>query len=215
MQLKFKKNMKKLLLGILFIPLTTVLLGVVKYNIQLNSFIDDGKFETLENKNIDKQNKTEVYILGTVHFETEKLKRHHFYNRIDSISPNIILYEGIEGKVKRMVKRTDYIAQFMNAFKKSKKIESAVVLKYISKNPNCKVSPYEWVNRDKYHRKYSLRKKSKKMINAVLKLYTNKLLNKEETAVIDSFLVINKVLVTIDNNATINAINTIKLYLKI
>lgn len=202
--------MKKLLLGILFIPLTTGLLGVVKYNIQLNSFIDDGKFETLENKNIDKQNKTEVYILGTVHFETEKLKRHHFYNRIDSISPNIILYEGIEGKVKRMVKRTDYIAQFMNAFKKSKKIESAVVLKYISKNPNCKVLPYEWVNRDKYHRKYSLRKKSKKMINAVLKLYTNKLLNKEETAVIDSFLVINKVLVTIDNNATINAINNIK-----
>lgn len=210
MQLKFKKNMKKLLLGILFIPLTVSLLGVVKYNIQLNSFIDDKKFEFLENKNIDQQNKTEVYILGTVHFETAKLKRHHFFNRIDSISPDIILYEGVESTVKRMVKRTDYIAQLMNAFKKSKKIESAVVLKYINKNPECKVLPYEWAIRDKYHRKHSLRKNSKNMINGVLKLYSNKVLNDTNTAVIDSFLVINKSLVAIDKIATIKQINSVK-----
>ncbi|PQJ78604.1 hypothetical protein [Polaribacter porphyrae] len=202
--------MKKILLGFLLIPFTMSLLAIVKYNIQLNNFIDDVKYETQENKNIDQQNKTEVYILGTLHFETEKLKRHHFYNRIDSISPDIILYEGIESTVKRMVKRTDFIAQLMNAFKKEKKIESAVVLKYLDKNLDCKVLPYEWEIRDKYHRKYKLRKNSKNMINGVLKLYSNKLLNEEETAVIDSFLVINKSLVTIDNNPTINKINNLK-----
>jgi len=163
-------------MGLLLIPFTISILGLVKYNIQLNSFISDTTFKEIKTKNKAQHKKTEVYVLGTVHFETNTIKRHHFYDRIDSISPDIILYEGVEKTVKKMVKRTDYIAQLINAFKKGKKIESPVVLKYITKNPDCKVLPYEWKIRDKYHRKHNLRKKSKNMINNVLKLYSNKLL---------------------------------------
>lgn len=204
------KIMKKIILGLLLVPFTISLFVIVTYNIKLNKFIDDEQNIAKTTNNSSQTNKTEVYVLGTIHFETENIKRHHFYNRIDSITPDIILYEGVESTVKRMVKRTDYIAQLMNAFKKDKKIESAVVLKYIDKNPTCKVLPYEWVIRDKYHRKHNLIKDSKKMINDLLKLYRNKLLNQSETAIIDSFLVVNKALVTVDKNATIHHINNLK-----
>jgi hypothetical protein len=201
--------MKKIIIVLLLLPITISLGVIAKYNIDLNSFIEKETIKVLKKNKVQKS-KTEVYIVGSVHFETDSIKRHHLYNEIERISPTIILYEGNAKTVKRIVKRTNYFSQLMNAFKKNKKMESACLLKYIKKNPDCKVLPYEWEIRDEYHRKHSLRKKSKNMINGVLKLYSDKLLNEKETAVIDRFLVINKALVAIDKNATLNKINNVK-----
>jgi hypothetical protein len=74
----------------------------------------------------------------------------------------------------------------------------------------CLGNPQNPRNPPKAQKTRQTRKNSKNIINSVLKLYNNKLLNEVETAVIDSFLVVNKLLVAIDNNATISQINSSK-----
>ena len=97
----------------------------------------------------------------------------------------------------------------MDALKKEKKIEKAVVLKYIKENPNCKVLPYEWELRDKYHRKHKLRKKSRKLLSEIIGLYQEELLMKEQSTVVKSFLETNKLLMNIENKATVYDINDV------
>lgn len=199
--------MKKAILIILLIPSLVFIGGILKYNIEFNHY---KRLKPVKIVNITHEcNTTEVFIVGSIHFETELLKRTDLYNHINDISPSVILYEGDSNTVKRINNKTDYFSRFVDAFKKGKRIEKPVTLKYLEYNPDCILLPYEWELRDKYHRKYKLRKKSKALINLVIGLYSNKQLTKEQTATIDRFLELNNVLTEIDRNATMTTINSL------
>lgn len=203
------KRMKKIIIVFLTLPIVIFIGGITKYNLQLSTYFSQDT-KTYKNKSLKQEvNKTKVHIVGTIHFETDDLKRQHFYNYIDSISPSIILYEGDSSTVKRIVKKTDYLARFMDAFKSEKRIEKPIVLKYLNNNPNCKLLPYEWELRNKYHRKHRLRKNSKKLINAVINLYFNNLLTKNDSITIDRFLEINRTLTEVDKTPKISNINSL------
>jgi len=201
--------MKRILIALLLIPSTICIGGITKYNIELNNFIKQETIDDSKSKSRPKVNKTEIHIVGTVHFETDSIKRHHLYSYLDSISPSVILYEGDSSTVKRIVNKTDYFARLVDAFKNDTKMEKPVVLKYLELNPNCILLPYEWELRDKYHRKHKLRKRSKKMINAVIGLYKENLLTSDQSAIIDRFLDVNKALMKIEKNAIIADINSL------
>ncbi|WP_456437145.1 hypothetical protein [Psychroserpens sp.] len=198
--------MTKVLIALLLILSTISIVGIIKYNIELNTFKKE-IIERPKSKTSSKDNRTKVHIVGTMHFETDKIKRLDFYNLIDNISPSIILYESDSVTLKRILKKRDYFFRVMRAFQNKKEIEKPVTLTYIENNLNCVVLPYEWELRDKYHRKHKLRKRSKKMINAVIKLNSENLLTNEQSTIINRFLELNRELMKIEQDATIADIN--------
>jgi len=200
--------MKNIIIALLLIPSTLIIGGLIKYNIELNTFKKE-IIERPKSKISSKVNRTKVHIVGTIHFETDKIKRLDFYNLIDNISPSIVLYESDSATLKKILKKRDFFFRVMRAFQNKKEIEKPVTLTYIENNPNCIVLPYEWELRDKYHRKHKLRKRSKKMINAVIGLYKENLLTNDQSAIIDRFLDVNKVLMKIEKNAIIADINSL------
>ncbi len=199
--------MKKILFTLLFVPLTLIIGALTKHNFELNNYISNDTVDTQKIKTKYQIHTTEVHIVGTVHFETDSIKRHDLYNYINSIRPTVILYEGTAGPVRRIVKRTDYLLQLWYAFKKGTKMERAVVLKYLKNNPDCVLLPYEWELRDQYHRKHKLRKKSKKLINEIIQLSREKLLTETQSNTIQQFLKLNNTLIKMDQGATIADIN--------
>ncbi len=203
------KKMKNITILFLVVPLTILLIGLITHRTHLNTYLSQKTKGGATLKTSSAIDTTEIHIVGTLHFETDSIKRDHLYNFIDSIAPMIILYEGTAGRVKRLEKRTDYLLQLWNAFKKGTKMERAVVLKYMKNHPTCLLLPYEWELRDQYHRKHKLRKKSKKLINLIIKLHRDSLLSRTQSESIDKFLTLNNTLVKMDRNATIADINTI------
>lgn len=191
------------------IPLIIVTISLVQYNVELNSYIaqNTNSISTQERK--QKVKTTEVHIVGTVHFETDLIKREYLFALLDSISPSIILYEGDSSTVRSITNKTDYLARLLDVFKRKKRVEKPVVLKYLKNNPNSILLPYEWELKVQYQRKHKLRKNSKKLINDTIGLFSDKLLNENESATIEKFLELNKALVKIEKNATISTINSV------
>ncbi len=177
------KIVKYLILCIVLIICVIVVGGIIKYNIDLKKYTN----ETHQSSQI-KQNttnpKTEIFVLGTLHFETENYKRNDLY----SIAPDIILYECDAKKVNKILKNRDYFFQLLNTYKNKIEIEKPVVLKYLNKNPNCKVLPYEWALRDKFHREHQLLSAPQKMFSAIRNLYKNGMLTTEQSSVWDTFI---------------------------
>ncbi len=199
--------MKKAVIRIFLIPLTvTVALTLVNFG--LKSLTDQIHLDNRQSKNKPSNKTTEVHILGTVHYETDSIKRYHLYNYLDTISPSVILYEGDSNAVRRVVTRTDYFHSLLNAFKKGKEVEKFVSLKYVKNNPNCTILPYEWELRDKFHHKHKLRKNSSSLLNSVVKLYSENELTPEQSNIIDEFLELNNEYNKIFKTGTFTEINS-------
>ena len=143
--------MKNITIILLSFPIVISIGVLAKYNIQLDNFIGQESNKHLNESSNLITPKTEVHIVGTVHFETDSIKRHHFYNYLDRISPSVILFEGDSNAVKKIAKRTDYFSQLIDAFKSVKRVEKPIVLKYLEHHPHCLLLPYEWELRVKYH----------------------------------------------------------------
>lgn len=200
------KGMRNIALIVLSLPILMSLGGLAKYHLQLNDFIARKNNNTIENNSQSTIKKTEVYIVGSVHFETDSIKRDHLYDYLESLSPSVILYEGDSSAVRRIVKKTDYIARLIDAFKQRNRVEKPVVLKYLAHHPNCILLPYEWELKNQYHRKHDLRKRSKEIINAVIKLHLDSLLTEEQSTIIDEFLELNNESIKM-NDGTLTDIN--------
>ncbi|MEM8527503.1 MAG: hypothetical protein AAGG68_22875 [Bacteroidota bacterium] len=189
--------MKNIVVILLSLPVLVSVGGLAKYQVQLNNFVEQGSGEIIA---INKQSaieKTEVYVIGGVYFETDSIKRHHLYEYLERISPSVILYESDSSTVRRIVKKTDYFVQLIDAFKGSNRVEKPVVLKYLKHHPNCILLPYEWELRSKYHHKHDLRKRSKEMLRSVIRLHLDSVLTKEQSTVIAEFLELNDRLIQI------------------
>jgi hypothetical protein len=181
--------------------------GIIKYNIDVNTYIDQKEPKASMHHMDALPHGTEVYVLGSVHIETDKIKRDDLYHYLDSISPTVILYESDTKSVQRMLNRTDFFRQLMSTFKKGNKVESFVSLKYIEYHPECEIFSYEWEERDSYHRKHDILSKSSEMLNAVIRLHREHVLTSDQSATVEEFLALNTEISNIGRNANIHDIN--------
>lgn len=180
---------------------------IIKYNLDLNTYINHKEPERSISNRDSSSHATEVYVVGSVHFETDNFKRDDLYVYLDSISPDIILYEGGKNSVNRMMNRTDFFMQIMYTFSKKNNVESYVTLKYVNDHPQTKVLPYEWEERDSYHFKHDYRSRSAEMIGSLIKLYRQNLTSSSESSIIEEFDALNKELNKIGSYGTVQEIN--------
>ena len=199
--MKYLKYLKYIVVTFLLINVLVIIGVIIKYNIDLNKYINQEEDKASVINNDSTINGTQVYILGSVHFETEKIKRDDFYHFINSISPSVILKEGDKKTIASMLNRTDFFNQVMNTFKKGNEVETFVALKYIKHHPECEVLPYEWEERDAFHLKHDLNNKSSELLNSVSRLESEDLLSDEQSSLVHEFYELNKAYYQISRNA--------------
>jgi len=187
------KNIKTIIITFVLLLCSLVIGGLIRYNFILNEYLNQEITDGSKIRIRSNSNRTEVHIVGTVHFETDTIKRTHLYNLIDHISPSIILFESDSNTVKRILKRRDYFFQLLNVFRNraATEMEKAVVLKYIQNHPDCVVLPYEWEIRNQYHHNHKILSKPQIMYNSIIKLYRDSLLTKDQSITIEKFSDLN------------------------
>ena len=206
-KINFKKILKYFL--IIYISLTVILFvgAVIKYNIDLNGYIKQE--EPISQRQINKAlpEETEVYVVGSMHFETDNIKRDDFYTYINQVAPSIILYESASQTVNRMVNRTDFLNQFMSSFNKGNKVESFIVLRYLKYHPEAKVLGYEWEERDRFHFKHNYQENMGNLIGMAHKLNREKVLSHQESQIMHDHNENNKKIKKLGNSKTIYDFN--------
>lgn len=205
--MKFLKYLKYIVLTWLLLTFLVCVGAIIKYNFDLNSYINQEDAGLHSHTNEPLGNETEVYVVGCVHFETDKIKRDDIYNYLSEISPSVILYESDTKTVNRMLKRTDFFRQFASTFKKGNKVESFVSLRYIKHHPKSQVLPFEWEERDAFHFKHKIQKNSSKLLGSAIRLNRENLLSSQESEVMNEFLEMNKKYNEIGRAETVYDIN--------
>ncbi|OIQ36867.1 MAG: hypothetical protein BM563_09900 [Bacteroidetes bacterium MedPE-SWsnd-G1] len=205
-KIKFKKILKYFLIVYISLTIIICLGAIIKYNLDLNAYINQDKNDVQAQKHSIK-NRTEVYVVGSMHFETNNFKRDDLYAYINKISPSIILYESDKQTVIRMVNRTDFFNQFMNAFQNGKRVENFVTLRYLKNHPKAKVLGYEWEERDRFHFTHNYRKNMGKLIGMAHKLNREKALSNEESDAMNDYFTIYKKYINLGNSKTLYDFN--------
>ena len=205
-KIKFKKILKYFLIAYISITVIICLGAIIKYNLDLNSYINQDEPDVKAQKHSIK-NGTEVYVVGSMHFETNNIKRDDFYTYISKVSPSIILYENNAQTVNRMVKRTDFLNQMMSSFKKGNKVESFVVHRYLKHHPESKVLSYDWEERDRFHFKHNYRKNMGKLIGMAHKLNREKVLSNQDSKIMRDYNEIIKKMYNLGNSKTVYDFN--------
>lgn len=199
---KFFKYLKFVLIAWISITIIICVGGIIKYNVDLNDYINQDESILQYQKNNTLNNGTVVYVVGSMHFETDNIKRDDLYAYINKVAPSIILYESDEQTVNRMVKRTDFLNQMMSSFKKGNKVESFVALRYLKHHPESKVLGYEWEERDRFHFKHNYRKNMGKLLGMAHKLNREKVLSNEESKVMNEYQEVTKKYLNLGNSKT-------------
>ena len=83
--------METIIISLLIIPIVLTIGGIIKYNVELNRYIKQETTIDIKSETKSNVNRTEIHIVGTVHFQTGAIKRQDLYMYIDSISPSVIL----------------------------------------------------------------------------------------------------------------------------
>lgn len=195
-----------LLVVIIFVVIPTVA-SIVIYNYRLNQYIDEAYAYSEKKAEVQPLEKTRVHIVGTLHNESEVIKRNDLLKVIDSISPSVILMEADTTSCERILNRTDYHLQLINFFSGKNSMESSVVLKYKNKYPTVKVLPYEWEERDAFHFKHDVRSGHSDMINAIFKLYNEGKLSETQAKTVKEYVDLNKQLSSIERTGSLTDFN--------
>lgn len=204
---KFFKYLKYTLLAWILLTIIICVGAIVKYNLDLNGYInqEEPNMQTQNNKRANKG--TEVYVVGSMHFESSNFKRDDLYTFINKVSPSIILYESDSKTVNRMVNRTDFWRQFSGSFSKKNQVENFVVLRYLKHHPESKVLGFEWEKRDDFHFKHSYQKNSSELLGVARKLNKEMSLSNEESRIMSDYFAVNKKYYNLGNSKTIYDIN--------
>lgn len=205
-KIKFKKILKYFLIAYLSITVIICLGAIIKYNLELNAYINQDEPNVQTQKHSIK-NGTEVYVVGSMHFETNNIKRDDFYTYISKVAPSIILFENNAQTVNRMVKRTDFLNQLMSSFNKENKVESFVALRYLKDHPEAKVLGYEWEERDRFHFKHNYRKNMGKLIGMAHRLIREKELSSQESKIMSDYDEVKKKYINLRNSKTLYDFN--------
>lgn len=206
-KINFKKILKYILVTYISLTIIVCIVAIIRYNVNLNAYVNQDD-PTSRTQNIDTSStRTEVYVIGSMHFETNNFKRDDLYSYINKVAPSIILYESDEQTVNRMVKRTDFINQLMNLFQKGNKVESFVALRYVKHHPESKVVGYEWEDRDRFHFKHNYQKNMGKLIGTAHKLIREKALSNQESEIISDYHEVRKKYNNLGNSKTLYDFN--------
>lgn len=181
--------------------------AIIKYNIDLNNYINNKGSTGSVNPQESISEGTEVYVMGSVHFETANIKRDDIYHYLDSLSPSVILYERDAKGVRRMMKRTDFFMQLMDVFKNRSKVESFVVHKYVRNHPESEVLPFEWAERDSYHRKHKILTRSDEVLSSVNRLFRENKLTEDQSSIVEKFREVNNEYYRIGRNGNVYDLN--------
>ena len=206
-KIQFKKILKYFLIAWISLTIIICVGAIIKYNLDLNTYINQEEPRLQSQKNTSLNTGTEVYVVGSMHFETNNFKRDDLYTYINKVSPSIILYEGDAQTANRMVNRTDLLNQLMSSFKKGNKVERFVALRYLKHHPESEVLGYEWEERNRFHFKHSYRKNMGKLIGTAIKLHKEKALSNEESEIMNEFFTVNKKYSNLGNSKTVYDFN--------
>lgn len=201
-KIKLIKYLKFILIAWVSLTIIVCVGAVIKYNLDLNEYINQDESIMQYQKNNTSNNGTEVYVVGSMHFETNSFKRDDLYAYINKVTPSIILYESDKQTVNRMVNRTDFLNQLMSSFKKGNKVESFVALRYANHHPESKVLGYEWEERDQFHFKHNYRKNMSKLLGTAIKLNKENLLSNEESGIMNEYQEVTKKYLNLGNSKT-------------
>lgn len=205
-KINFKKILKYFLIAWISLTIIICVGGIIKYNVDLNAYINQDEPDMQAQKQSIK-NGTEVYVVGSMHFETNNIKRDDFYTYISKVSPSIILYESDTQTVRRMVNRTDFWRQLTGFFNKKNPVEKFVALKYLKHHPKVKVLGYEWEERDRFHFKHNYRKNMGNLIGMAHKLNREKVLSNQDSIIMRDYNEIGKKVRNLENSKTVYDIN--------
>lgn len=201
------KIVKYILLAIIVLVVLPTVVSIMIYNHRLTDFIEESYAYTEKVNKTSPSEKTKVYLVGTLHNETEVIKRNDLLKVIDSISPSVILFEADTKTCKRRLNRTDYFLQLNSFFSGKTEMEKPVVLKYLEEYPSVKVLPYEWEERDAFHFKHHIRSGHSDMISAIAKLYNEGKLNETQAKIVKEFFDLNKQLNSIVRTGSLTDFN--------
>lgn len=201
------KIIKYTLLAIIVLVVLPTVVSILIYNHRLTDYIEESYAYTEKSNKATTSEKTKVYLVGTLHNETDVVKRNDLLKVIDSISPSVILMEADTTSCERILNRTDYHLQLINFFSGKKSMESSVILKYKNKYPSVKVLPYEWEERDAFHFKHDIRSGHSDMINAIVKLYNERKLNENQAKTVKEYFDLNKQLSSIERTGSLTDFN--------
>lgn len=205
-KINFKKILKYILIAYISLTIIVCIGAIIKYNLELNAYINQDETDMQAQKHSIK-NGTEVYVVGSMHFETNNIKRDDFYTYISKVSPSIILYESDTQTVNRMVNRTDFWRQLTVFFNKKNPVEKFVALKYLKHHPKTKVLGYEWEERDRFHFKHNYRKNMSNLIGMAHKLNREKVLSNQESKIMRDYNEIGKKVRNLGNSKTVYDFN--------
>ena len=120
------------------------------------SFIRQATEKTSQATIFAQPDTTEVFVVGTLHKTTDKVGYDDLYNLLETIKPNIILFEvdstHFDDKMNRKSKwRKMKLPPFLDILRQSN-LEEVSVQKYLFHNKFAIVRPYEWSLRDRFHK---------------------------------------------------------------
>ena len=131
---------------------------------------------------------TEVFVIGTLHKPTNKLNIDTLYNTLESIKPDIILYEydstGFDHNMKLKSIYALILPKFLSKFQQ---IEGAASKKYITLNEKTIIRPYEWRLRNQWNKEKGILKMPDKIFGTLNGLLKQGKLTEKQATILATF----------------------------
>lgn len=141
------------------------------------------------------QNK--VIILGSAHIESENLTLKTYENIIDSIKPDIILFEldssDMTANFRFKQVMLDFIAKAKNEKGQQSFFEVNAVNNYVVKNPKTVLRPYDISNRDNYLFKNNYHENEANFENKLKSLYNKDSLSIENYIILSHYFKLKEI----------------------
>ncbi len=142
--------------------------------------------------------KTKLYLIGTVHESSNILNPEMLFKLLDEIKPDILLQEN----------DSEQIATYFDDVKPNSNEQNAS-LKYLKKYPKTLNLPFEFEGRNAYRKSNGMTPTDNLTIKLIDSLYSNNLLNIENSRIYKNYLDANKSLIAFSKKG-FNALNSIE-----
>lgn len=142
--------------------------------------------------------KTKLYLVGTVHESSNILNPEMLFELLDEIKPDILLQEN----------DSEQIATYFEDIRSNSNEQNAS-LKYLKKYPKTLNLPFEFEGRNVYRKSNGMTPTDNLTIKLIDSLYSNNLLNIENTKIYKQYLDANKSLIEFSKKG-FKALNSIE-----